>query len=152
MITDDVEVILARLERAREAIQGIRPILLNHLQKKQRRYTETEKIYENYINSLKGRKVADEVPREGTETDPRLIVSEAIALLGKISSLIQANKAKIVLASRTEEAIQARAVRSCRAREASTDNDMSPEQNFYFLLADSDLGTLEKSSDSIEER
>ncbi len=147
LTTDDVEVILTRLERAREAIQEIRPILLSHPQKKQLGYTETENM-----NSLKSGKVTDKFPEESTERDPKLVISETIALLGKISSLIQAKKAEIVLTSRTEEDIQTKAAESRRGRKVETKDDMSPEQNFYFLLADSDLGTLRKSSGPITKR
>lgn len=152
LIKDDVEVVLSRLERAREAIQEIRPILLNHLQKEQPEYAGIGETYVNYLNSLKGAKAADGLAEERTETDPKLIISETIALLGEISSLVQAKRDEIMLTSRTEEDVRTRAMESCRAGKVETENSMSPERNFYFLLANSDLGTLRKSSRPIAKR
>ena len=80
---DDVQAILTRLERAREAIQQICPILLSHPQRKQPRCTEPENISANYVNSLRGGKVTEKLPEGSTETDPKLIISETIALLGR---------------------------------------------------------------------
>ena len=51
VIRGNVEVVLMRLERARNAIHEICPILLDHVQKKQPRFAETEKIYTNFIVS-----------------------------------------------------------------------------------------------------
>ncbi len=84
--------------------------------------------------------------KEAKKRDPQLIISETMALLEKISSLIQAKKAEIVLTSRTEEDIQAKAVEPRRGRKVKTKDDMSPEQNFYYLLANSHLGTFKKPS------
>ena len=149
---DDVQVILTRLERAREAIQQICPILLSHPHEKQPRYTEPENISVSYMNSLKGGKVTDKFSEESTETDPKLIISETIALLEKISSLIQARKAEIVLTSRTEEDIQTKAIEPRHGRKVKTKDDISPEQNFYYLLANSDLGTFRKPSSPVTKR
>ena len=53
LIEEDVEVILMRLERARNAIHEIRPVLLNHVKKKQPRFLETERIYTDFMNNLR---------------------------------------------------------------------------------------------------
>jgi TPP-dependent 2-oxoacid decarboxylase len=152
LIADDIEVALARLKRAKEAIQEIRPILLSCIQKEQPRYTETGRIYMNYMNDLVGREARAEVPERSAEADRQHIFQEAMSLLGEISSLIQANKAKIILASGTEEHTKTRAVESGRAGELSTKDDMSPEQSFYFSLANSDLGALRRSTSPVAER
>lgn len=148
----DVRVILTRLERAREAIQQMCPILLSHPHKKQPKYTEPENISVSYMNSLSSGEVTEKLPEGSTEINPKLIISETIALLEKISSLFQAEKAEIVLTSRTEEDIQTKAIEPRRGRKVKTKDDMSPEQNSYFLLADSDLGTFRRSSSPVTKR
>ena len=110
LIADDIEVVLTRLERAKEAIHEIRPILLSCIQKERPRYTETGRIYMNYMDDLKGRGVRVEVPERSAEASRHYIFQEAISILGEISTLIQANKAKIILASRTEENAKTRAL------------------------------------------
>jgi len=144
LIKDDVEVVLLRLERARKAIQEICPILLDNLQKEQPRFIETERIYMEFMESLKGGE-ANEAHKASAETDVRSLISEAVQLLGKISSLIRANKAELVLASIRDQAIQMTALPSPPMGDVRTKDDMSPEQNFYFLLANSDLSLSDRS-------
>ena len=139
LIKDDVEVVLMRLERARNAIQEIRPILLNHVQKRQPRFTETEQIYTNFMSGLRREEEANDTCETIIEQDPMSLISEAIELLGKISALISANKAGLVLTSLNDQTIQAKALRLSTKRDSETKDELSPEQDFYFRLADSDL-------------
>lgn len=138
LIKDDVEVVLMRLERARDAIQEIRPILLNHIQKAQPRFPETEKIYVNFMKNFNHVK-PNKVHKKSTETDPATLIAEATELLDKISTLVRSNKAKLLLASLSDQDIRMRSLRPLCTRDAKTKEDLSPEQDFYFQLADSDL-------------
>jgi len=60
---------------------------------------------------------------------PEELLSPHSRLLGKISTLIRARKVQVVSAS----------IGSPCARDVDTRDDMSPERNFYFQLASSDL-------------
>lgn len=139
LVDDDVEVVLIRLERARKAIQEIRPVLLNHIEKEQPRFCETEKIYVNFIDSLKGGGATSRADETNTETDPKLLISKTAELLDKLSVLIRANKARIVLTCLGNKPIKTRSLRLRPPTDADANGKMSPEQNFYYQLADSDL-------------
>lgn len=60
---------------------------------------------------------------------PRELLTQNSRLLGKLSTLIRARKDQAVSAS----------IGSPCARDVDTRADMSPERNFYFQLANSDL-------------
>lgn len=60
---------------------------------------------------------------------PEELLNQHSRLLGKISTLIRAKKVQVVSAS----------IGSPCARDVDTGADMSPERNFYFQLANSDL-------------
>lgn len=139
LTNDDVEVVLMRLERARSAIQEIGPILLNHVQKRQPRFAETEQIYVNFMGSLRRGEGANDTRETSTEPDPASLISKAIELLSKISNLVSANKAELVLTALGNQAIQAKALRLSAKRDTETKDDLSPEQDFYFRLAGSEL-------------
>jgi len=102
-------------------------MLLRHPQKKQPRCTDSENISANYVNSPKIGKVTEKLPEGSTETDPERITPGTIALLEKISSLIQAEKTRIVLTSRAEGNIQPKAVELRRGREVRGKISVSPE-------------------------
>jgi len=139
LVGDDVEVVLMRLERARKAIQEIRPVLLNNIGKEQPRFCETEKIYLNFIDSLKSGRPTSKAHETDTETDPKLLISKTAELLDKLSVLIRANKARIVLTCLANKPIKTRSLRLRPPSDADPNDKMSPEQNFYYQLADSDL-------------
>ena len=73
---DDVQVILTRLERAREAIQQMCPILLSRPHRKQPKYTEPENIRVSCIYSLRSGKVTEKLPEGSTETDQNSLVQK----------------------------------------------------------------------------
>ncbi len=139
LVGDDVEVVLMRLERARKAIQEIRPVLLNYKEKEQPRFCETEKIYLNFIDSLKSGRPMNEDHEADRETDPELLISKTAELLDKLSVLIRANKARIVLTRLGNKPVKTRSLRVRPPRDADPNDEMSPEQTFYYQLADSDL-------------
>jgi len=138
-IRDDVEVVLMRLERARDAIREICPILLSQVKRKEPRFPETGKIYSNFMESSKRGITADEVHERSTETDPELLIPKVIELLDKISSLIRASKAEIVLTCLGDQAIRTRSPHLPLPKDVDAKDDLSPEQDFYYRLAKSDL-------------
>ena len=73
------------------------------------------------------------------EPNPMILISEATKLLGKISALISANKVELVSTTLDDQAIQTRALRLPPAKNVKMKEETSPQQDFYFRLADSDL-------------
>lgn len=139
LVGDDVKAVLMRLERARKAIQEIRPVLLNHIGKEEPRFCETDKIYLNFIDSLKSGRATSRSHETDTEKEPGLLISKTAELLDKLSVLIRANKARIVLACLANKHIKTRSPRLRPPRDADPNDEMSPEQSFYYHLADSDI-------------
>ena len=87
---------------------------------------------------------------------PSVLLLEIISPNAPLTRLTRekqfSSSGRIKWTSRTEEGKRTRAMELHRGREVETENDMSPERSWCFLVVNSDLGTLRRSSSPIAKR